>query len=493
MKVRKLISNIEPVKITGDLDKEVNDIYYDSRQVKAGGLFVCIEGLKTDGHNFINKAVQNGAVAVLIDKEVENIPEKILVIQVDDTRKDMSLIAAAFFDYPLGKLKLIGITGTNGKTTTTYLIKSILEGAGIKTGLIGTIKNIIGNKTLPAIRTTPESVDLYRLFSKMVKAGITHVVMEVSSHALDLKRVYGMKFTVGVFTNITQDHLDFHNSIEDYLNAKMKLFKQLKKDGFAVINADDSYCEQIQKEAGGKVLTYGLENKADLEAGDVNLSAKGVSFNIYNMVNLYLNIKFTGLFNVYNCLAAAASAYALGVDDDAIKNGLESIIGVPGRFELVDEGQEFAVVVDYAHTPDGMENVLKTALEFVTGHIYVVFGCGGDRDKKKRPIMGKMAVKYGDYAIITSDNPRSEKPEAILKDIEKGIVRYQKKTPYKIIADREEAIFQAVKLAEKDDMVLIFGKGHETYQIFKDKTVPFDDREVAREAIKEICRDDDNA
>lgn len=482
--LKELIQDINPLEISGELELEIFNIAYDSRQVKKGGLFVCIEGFKQDGHSFIKKAVQNGAIAVLIEKELDHYSQGITYIRVTDSRQALSYLSATFYNYPLQKLELIGVTGTNGKTTTTYLIKNMLEQAGYKTGLIGTIKNIIGDKTLPAVNTTPKSLDLYQLFDKMVKAGISYCVMEVSSHALDLKRVVGMDFKVGIFTNITQDHLDYHDSLADYLEVKSRLFKQLKDKGFAVVNIDDKGSDRIIEAARGEVITYGIREDADLKATNINISVKGVSFKIKGKRKFLIKMKLTGLFNVYNTLAAIGCGYALGLSDSEIKNGLESIAGVAGRFELVDEGQDFSVIVDYAHTPDGMENVLKTALEFVKGNIIVVFGCGGDRDQTKRPKMGQMAVRYGDYAIITSDNPRSEKSEAIIADIEKGIKKLENSNSYTVLPDRRKAIFFAINKAQKDDMVIVFGKGHETYQIFKDKTISFDDRLVAKEALQ---------
>ncbi|AZO95088.1 UDP-N-acetylmuramoyl-L-alanyl-D-glutamate--2,6-diaminopimelate ligase [Halocella sp. SP3-1] len=490
MKIKELLVNVQVEKITGDENIEISGMVYDSRQAKQGDLFICIDGFRYDGHNFIPKAVQNGVCAVVIEREVDEYIQGITYIRVKSSREAMASLAASFYNYPLDKLQLIGVTGTNGKTTTTYLIKSILEQAGLKTGLIGTIKNIIADKTLPATRTTPESLDLYQLYDKMLKEGITHVVMEVSSHALDLKRVKGMEFAAAVFTNITQDHLDYHKSIEEYLKAKCSLFKQLTDQGTAIINIDDNYSNQVIESASARVISYGINKKADLSAEDIQLSPKGASFLIRGRKNIPLSINLTGEFNVYNTLAAVGVAVAFDIDDDSIKRGLEGIPGVAGRFELINESQGFSVVVDYAHTPDGMENVLKTALEFVKGKIIVVFGCGGDRDEGKRPLMGKMAASYGDYAVLTSDNPRSEDPLTILAAVEKGVLDYDSETPYIVLPDRREAIFHAISRAGANDMVIIFGKGHETYQIFKDKTISFDDREVAREAIKEKMADD---
>jgi len=407
MELKRLIKDIKPMEIKGSLDIDIKKLAYDSRQVKKGSLFICIKGFKNDGHDFITSAVQNGARALLI-------------------------------------LQLIGVTGTNGKTTTTYLIKAILEKGGIKTGLIGTIKIIIGDKTLPATRTTPESLDLYELFAKMVEAGISHVVMEVSSHALDLKRVTGMGFQIAVFTNITQDHLDYHKSIADYLKAKMRLFQQVKDNGTAVINIDDLHSQEIIKASRGRIITYGTRKNGDLLGVDITISPQGAAFQLQGIREFAVKIKLTGLFNVYNSLAAISCGIALGLSNQEIKEGLEGVNGVDGRFELINEGQDFAVIVDYAHTPDGMENVLKTALEFIRGNIIIVFGCGGDRDRMKRPMMGQIAAKYGGITVITSDNPRSEEPLEIIKEIESGI---KINSRYIIKPDRREAIFYAINQA----------------------------------------------
>ncbi|ACL69660.1 UDP-N-acetylmuramoyl-L-alanyl-D-glutamate--2,6-diaminopimelate ligase [Halothermothrix orenii] len=493
MKISELIKDITPVETRGDLDKEIDNIVYDSRQVTDNSLFICIEGFNTDGHKYIDKAIKKGAVAVVIEKDLEVYSEDITYIRVNDSRETMGYLASTFYNYPLKNLSLIGVTGTNGKTTTTYLIKAILEEAGFNTGLVGTIKNIIGDETLPATRTTPESLDLYRLFARMVDSGVTHAVMEVSSHALDLKRVEGMEFKIGVFTNISQDHLDYHKSLDEYLKAKSRLFRQLEPGGWAVVNIDDSHSDKIIKSTTGNIITYGIEGDCDLKANEINLSPTGVSYHVSGKESFKIDLNLTGLFNVYNSLAAISCGHVLGINGETIKAGIEKVQGVAGRFELVNEGQDFAVVVDYAHTPDGMENVLETAREFVKGNIIVVFGCGGDRDKGKRPLMGKIATQLGDYCIITSDNPRSEDPMEIIKDIEKGIQEEViSDTPYVKEPDRRKAIFSAINSARKDDMVIIFGKGHETYQIFKDKTIPFDDREVAREALKNRKKGEDH-
>ncbi len=492
MILREILENIDPVTVRGDLDIEINSIEYDSRQIQNKSLFICIEGFTDDGHLYIDQAIKNGAEAILIEKNIPEYREQITYIRVNNSRRAMSYLAATFYNYPLENLNLIGVTGTNGKTTTTYLIKAILEKAGYKTGLIGTIKSLINDQSLPSTRTTPESIDLYQMFRKMVDAGADYAVMEVSSHALDLERVVGMEFKIAVFTNVSQDHLDYHNSIEEYLEVKSKLFKQLQPDGYGVINIDDAHSQKIINTTVAGVYTYGINNKADLKAERINLSPHSTSFAINDRDegsgSTEINLKLTGRFNVYNSLAAIGTARVLNIDDSISKSGLVKMEGVPGRFEQIEEGQDFTVVVDYAHTPDGMENVLETAVELVKGNIIVVFGCGGDRDRGKRPQMGKVAARYGKYCVITSDNPRSEEPGDIIRQIETGIKEMEQEVNYIVIPDRRKAIYHAVEKAGSGDMVIIFGKGHETYQIFKDKTIHFDDREVAREALADSGR-----
>lgn len=484
MKLNRLVAELDIEFVRGNLDLKINNISYDSRKSEPNSLFICIEGFKTDGHKYIDEAVRKGAIAVLIERDLENYIDDIVYIKVADSRKAMSYISAEFYNHPLAKLKLIGVTGTNGKTTTTHLIKSVLEEAGKKTGLIGTIGNFIEKKELPATRTTPNSLELYKLFKKMFDKGIEYVVMEVSSHAIDLKRVIGMEFEAAVFTNISQDHLDYHKTLAKYIDVKSRLFAQVKAEGFSIINNDDGFSHKIIDTSSAAVSTYSIEEKSDFQAKDIRLSAEEISFSVNNFPEK-IKLNLTGKFNVYNALAAFGVGHLLQFDFEIIKNGLEKVGGVAGRFELVKEGQNFTLIVDYAHTPDGMQNVLKTIKGLPCEKIIVVFGCGGDRDKKKRPLMGEIVAEFGDYFIITTDNPRSESPKKIIKDIEKGI-KDTKKERYKVIVDRKEAIDHAVKIAQKDDVVVIFGKGHETYQIFFDKTIHFDDREVARNAIKSI-------
>ncbi|SJZ35478.1 UDP-N-acetylmuramoyl-L-alanyl-D-glutamate--2,6-diaminopimelate ligase [Selenihalanaerobacter shriftii] len=484
----RIITELDYKVLQGSVDREITGIEYDSREVEADNLFVCISGFTHDGHDYINEAIEAGATAVLVEKEVElNECNEITVIMIRDTRQGLAMISSAFYDYPSQKLKVIGVTGTNGKTTTTYLTESILKTAGHKVGLIGTIKNKIDDEKFKSQRTTPESLDLQAFFARMVEEDVTHVVMEVSSHALALNRVDKIDFDVAIFTNITQDHLDFHDSFNDYLNAKAKLFTGLDdEDKTAIINIDDPNSDKILSASNGSVITYSIEKDANLKAKDITISPIGVNFlaeAFEEKVNLDLNL--TGLFNVYNTLAALGAGISLNITLDDIQQGLEEVQGVAGRFEIVDEGQDFGVIVDYAHTPDSLQNILETAEDFVEGRVIVVFGCGGDRDKSKRPIMGQVATRLADFSIITSDNPRSEEPEDIINDIELGVKEINKKVEedYVIIQDRAEAINYGIETARTGDLVFIVGKGHETYQILKDKTISFDDRQVAREAL----------
>lgn len=486
-KLEKMIENLKTYELSESASGvEVTGISYHSGRVKPGYLFVCVQGFHVDGHDFIDQAVANGASVIVVEKEVLK-KAGVLYIKVPDTREALSKLSAAFFDYPDEKLNLIGVTGTNGKTTTTYMVESILRHAHLKTGLVGTIRNKIGDEILATERTTPEAMDLFELFYKMGQVNVTHAVMEVSSHALELKRVQDLSFKVGIFTNITQDHLDFHDSLDNYRRAKGKLFKKLTKDGVGVINIDDPSAEYMIEQSPGKVYTYGIDKKADIQASEINVRMDGVSYLVTTPVGkTQLDLQFTGYFNVYNSLAAIGAGLVFEIPLETIKKALESLDGVAGRFELVDCGQEFGVIVDYAHTPDGMENVLTTARNIVQGRVIAVFGCGGDRDRTKRPIMGRVGATHADLCILTSDNPRTEDPLQILKDVEAGILEMDQPVDYTIIPDRREAIFHAIQKANPDDLVIILGKGHETYQIFRDKTIDFDDRAVAREAINSL-------
>ncbi|MGI6037237.1 MAG: UDP-N-acetylmuramoyl-L-alanyl-D-glutamate--2,6-diaminopimelate ligase [Limnochordia bacterium] len=469
-------------------EQRITGIAYDSRQVQRGDLFVCIRGERFDGHDFIPQALERGAVAVLVQERLSlgDLPYAL----VDDSRGALGSVAAKFYDYPASKMGLIGITGTNGKTTTTYMIRQILTTAGYKVGLFGTIQNMIGEEILPAQRTTPESLDLQRTLAQMYEQGVQWVVMEVSSHAIQLERIKGCSFDVGIFTNITQDHLDFHGDFASYLAVKARFFTQLglgpvKKDSpLAIINGDDPYYRKIMPPQG-RTLLYGIHNQ-DLHwrGEEIIVDSQGIAFQACrDGERIPVRTSMTGRFNVYNALAAIACGGAIGVPGEVVAEGLRSMTGVPGRFERVDCGQDFTVIVDYAHTPDGLENVLQAARAMTPGRLIVVFGCGGDRDRSKRPLMGAIAGKYGDYIIVTSDNPRSEDPAAICAEIEGGLAKTG--ADYTVEIDRRAAIDLGISRAQRGDLVLIAGKGHETGQQFKDYTIPFDDRQVAAEVLRE--------
>lgn len=492
MNLTQLLEYTEVTDFKGNLYKDITGLTYDSRQIRPGNLFIAITGYKTDGHEYIKDAVSKGAQAIVIQDSGYRSDEYTWV-EVPDSRIAMADLSSAFFGYPSGKMNIIGVTGTNGKTTTTNLIAYVLEASGYKTGLVGTIHNRIGSETIPVHHTTPEAPDLQDLFVSFLDKGASYVVMEVSSHALDLSRVRGTEFDVAVFTNLTQDHLDFHGDMEKYLAAKGKLFASLNQKGikqrrkFAVINSDDQYSETLAEMTTAAVITYGIRTNADVRATNVKVEAEGVSFTLkYTNQEIPVHLELTGIFNVYNALAAIAVGLVEGIPVEKIINTIEQIKGIPGRFEKVDEGQEYTVIVDYSHTPDSLENCLKTAREFVRGRIITVFGCGGDRDKTKRPIMGEVSARLSDFTVITSDNPRSEDPQAIIDDIIPGINKVVKNDKYMQLLDRKEAIFQAIGLAKPGDVVIIAGKGHEDYQVIGSRVLNFSDKEVARTAIQEF-------
>ncbi|NLL19044.1 MAG: UDP-N-acetylmuramoyl-L-alanyl-D-glutamate--2,6-diaminopimelate ligase [Clostridia bacterium] len=469
--------------LSGNPDQAITGLHYDSRFISPGSLFVCIAGLMTDGHLFASEAINKGAVALVVQRSIE-VPAHISLIKVPDTRKALAQLAAVFFGHPSEKFNLFGITGTNGKTSTTILLEAIFKHWGKKTGLLGTIVNRIGEEVLPATHTTPESLELQKLFSAMAKANTEYVMMEVSSHALSLNRVEETEFDVALFTNLTRDHLDFHRDLEDYRDAKVKLFRQLgpgrkNRPKYGLVNGDDPYSGYFQQAAKVPVFTYSIQNPGDYQAVDLEISPKGAAFRLKGRSPLRLQLNLTGRFSIYNALAAVATALEEGVPLELIQEALAKFHGVPGRFELVDAGQEFTVVVDYAHTPDGLENVLQTAREISNGRVITVFGCGGDRDRTKRPLMGEAVARYSDFAIVTSDNPRTEDPEAIINDILPGLAGAEGR--YQVVVDRKAGIHRALEVAKAGDLVVIAGKGHEDYQIIGKKKYPFDDRKVVKE------------
>jgi UDP-N-acetylmuramoyl-L-alanyl-D-glutamate--2,6-diaminopimelate ligase len=483
MKLQELLEGVDTISSEGDLNVEINGIVYDSRKIKKGNLFICVSGYSQDGHSYINDALQKGASAFIVEKDVA-VPGA-AVVKVQSSRAAMPILSSNFYGNPAQKLKLIGITGTNGKTTTTYLVKSILEANKNRIGLLGTISTQIGDKIFVSSRTTPEALDLQSLFKEMADNDINYVVMEVSSHSLELGRVEGCNFRTGVFTNLTQDHLDFHKTIENYRNAKKKLFYMTS--GTNIINIDDEHGRIIADEAknlGARLITYGIDNKADIMGKNIDITSKGVGFTIVTPeYEADLNIRIPGKFSVYNALAAAAVAYAEGISKEVIGAGLNKVDNVPGRSEILKTDTPYTVIVDYAHTPDGLQNILASVKEYSKGRVITLFGCGGDRDKEKRPIMGSVAGKMSDYCIITSDNPRSEEPMEIIRQIEPGIKHTG--CDYICIENRRDAIKYALKMAKPDDIVLLAGKGHETYQVLKERTIPFDERDIVEELLRE--------
>jgi UDP-N-acetylmuramoyl-L-alanyl-D-glutamate--2,6-diaminopimelate ligase len=480
MLLSRLIEGLEIFELSGNLNVEVKDIAYDSRKVTKGSVFICIEGFKEDGHQYVEKAIQNGAIAIVASKKLD-IQENIALIYVDETREAMSFLADKFFHHPSKMFSLVGVTGTKGKTTITYMIRSVLEHCGTKVGLIGTIENRIGQKVIPTERTTPESVDLQGLFSEMLKESVSHCVMEVSSHALELKRVKYIDFKVGIFTNLSRDHMDFHKTFDHYLAAKMKLFDLCE---VGVINIDTEYGQEVAKKANCKVFTVGIHNHADIRAKNILQHKDRVEFDVISeKYNGHIDIHIPGIFTVYNALCAIGACMVLGLDFEEVKKGLFHT-KVPGRAQVVDIQKDYTVMIDYAHTPDSLENILKLVKEFTKGRLISVFGCGGDRDRTKRPIMGKISGSIADFTIITSDNPRSEEPNSIIQEIENGL----KETvgQYITIEDRRMAIKHAMIHAKKDDVILIAGKGHETYQILANGKIDFDEQKVVQEISKEI-------
>ena len=491
--LKDIISTLDVQQVQGDQNVSIQDITADSRAVKLNSLFIALDGATVDGHNYIDKAVAAGAVAVIVSKPV-TVPDDVCVITVSDTRQAMMVCVPYFFDYPANRMRMVGVTGTNGKTTTTHMIRHILKAQGHKVGVIGTVHIMIGDTSYPIHNTTPDVVDLQHILYQMVQENVEYCVMEVSSHALALGRVSGVEFDTAVFTNLTQDHLDFHKTFENYLAAKCKLFEQVsapnqvKDNKGAVINIDDSYGHRVMEKTTAPTITYSTLGKGTLNASDVHMSTKNSQYTVnYKGESYPVSMNTTGLFNVYNTLAAIGACLQEGISMEAIDTALKTFSSVPGRFELIEEGQDFAVVVDYAHTPDGLQNILETAKAIKENRIIIVFGCGGDRDATKRPIMGRIAAEYGDKIYVTSDNPRTEDPVQIVKDVEVGVKEALRDgTSYEVIVDRREAINHAIHDAKAGDIVIIAGKGHENYQILKNETIHFDDREEARKALKEI-------
>ena len=479
MTLSELLKDVNIKKIDGGGSMKISGIACDSRKVKPGNVFVCITGYETDGHKYAKSAVENGAVAVVAEHDLPTVDVPCVI--VDNTRKAMSEMAATFYDYPYKKFKLIGITGTNGKTTNTYLIKSILEHLGKKVGLIGTNQNMIGDMIMETSRTTPDSLELMQLFDMIASHNVDYVVMEVSSHALALDRVTACTFDVGAFTNITQDHLDFHKTMEEYLAAKSILFNICNT---GVVNKDDARSEYLIENARCRnMITYGINQDCDLKASNIILNEDGVKFDInYGGMEEHVDLPIPGEFSVYNALTAIGCCMAENIPLDLAVDGLHSAKGVKGRIEIVrTPGTNYTVIIDYAHTPDGLLNVINAIRGFAKGRIVTLFGCGGDRDASKRPIMGKIAGELSDFCIVTSDNPRTEDPEKIIKQVVEGVK--QTDCDYEVITNRFSAIEYALDHAKKNDIILLAGKGHETYQVLGKDTIKFDEREIVQKLL----------
>ena len=478
MKLRDLLKDIPFTYTAVDLDIDIREVRYDSRAVQPGDLFVAVRGFATDGHAYIGMALKKGAVAVVCEQAGKGIPAVI----VPDARAALADIAGNRFDHPSRKLTMVGVTGTNGKTTTTTLVKHILEAEGHKVGLIGTNQNMIGDEVIPTERTTPESYELQELFARMAEAGCTHCVMEVSSHSLVLDRVRGVRFAVGAFTNLTQDHLDFHKTMEAYREAKAKLFTISDK---GVINLDDPVADKMLADAACPCLTFSADkDAADLSAKNIELGASGVSFVAATRDAIArVSLGIPGHFSVENALAALGVCVALGVPLEHAARALGTAHGVKGRVEVVPTDTDYTVLIDYAHAPDGVSNILRTVRGFAKGRVIALFCCGGDRDRTKRPIMGHLAAELSDYCIVTSDNPRTEQPEAIIEDIVAGMK--DAKVPVDVICDRRAAIYHALDIAQKDDVIVLMGKGHETYQEIDHVKHHMDEREIVADYFKE--------
>ena len=485
MKLSEILNGISDLKAKGNVDIEISDIACDSRKVKPESLFVAVKGYDVDGHDYIEEAIEKGASAILVENIEKlrniNLPADVTFVVAKDTRFALAISACNFFKNPSRRFKLIGVTGTKGKTTTTYMIKTLLEAEGKKVGLIGTIENYIGEDSLgESDRTTPESLELQQTFKQMVDEGVEVCVMEVSSQALKLQRVAGCNFDVGVFTNFSKEHISQkeHSDMEDYFNSKMKLFSMCQM-GF--VNIDDFRGARVKREAKCQIKTYGIDNACDLLAKDITITNIGVDFKAkLDGKNERIKVDIPGRFSVYNSLAAISVAMYYGCTPEKIKTALEAI-KIPGRSELVPNKKELSIMIDYAHSPESLENILQAVKTYTKGRVIVVFGCGGDRDTAKRPIMGEISGKIADFTFITSDNPRTEKPEEIVKEIEEGIKKT--KGNYKVVVDRTEAIKEAIEMATKLDIIVLAGKGHEPYQEINGKKYPYDERIIVKEII----------
>lgn len=484
MKLKALVGKMPgKVRMIGNEETEILSLCSDSRQVQPGALFFCTPGLRMDAHDFAPQAVEKGAVALVVEHEL---PIDVPQVLVEDVRMAISYAACEFYDNPSEKMLLIGITGTKGKTTSSFLIKSILEAAGKKTGLVGTVCSMIGDEVIPSNLTTPDPIMLQTLLNRMVEAGCQAVVMEVSAHALVQHRMAGVRFDVGAFSNFSQDHLDYFKDMDDYFDAKMRFFDPEMTQKI-VYNADDERVAEGFKKLGRETLSVGIRDASDVYANDIEISERGCSFLMtwHKQFRVSISMKLAGIFNVYNALLAAGVCICAGVDPEAIRCGLEEVRAVPGRIELLDTGTPYRVILDYAHSPDSLENILKAVRETAKGRMIALFGCGGNRDAVKRPIMGEIAGELADFCVLTSDNPRNEDPMAILAEVEEGI----KPTgcEYVVIENRREAIRYALKHAQPSDVIVLAGKGHETYQEICGVKYPFDEKIVVAELLAELA------
>jgi len=483
MKLNHVLKGLDSYTVKGDRYTDISSLLYDSKQIRPGGVFFAIKGENLNGADFIDEAIERGASCIVSESDFITY-KSITKVIVDDVRKSCAVIADNFYQHPSSKIDITGITGTNGKTTILYLISAIMERSGFKCGSIGTISYNIGERRIPAINTTPSAIMTHMFLHDMEKSGIKNCVMEISSHSLIQHRVDRIKFKTAIFTNLSKEHLDYHKDMESYFMAKSQLFCMLKPDGIAIVNYDDEYGKRLIESISKEVITYGMSDGADIKAYDIKTSIKGTHFKVsFNEAVFGIKTQLIGEHNIYNILAAIAYAVSNKIDIETIIQTISLFSGVPGRLERVDTtGCGFEVFIDYAHTDDALSNVLEALKKIAKSRIIVVFGCGGNRDKTKRPRMGKIASEKSDYVIITSDNPRREDPEAILEDIVKGIPKDFNN--YKVCLDRKEAIKEAIRMACNDDIVLIAGKGHEKYQIFKDATIPFDDKMLAEELLE---------
>ncbi|UCB46050.1 MAG: UDP-N-acetylmuramoyl-L-alanyl-D-glutamate--2,6-diaminopimelate ligase [Spirochaetota bacterium] len=482
MRLKEIIEKTGCCTYSGSLDPEIRQLCSDSREVKKGALFVAVEGYNESGQKYIKDALKNGASAIVVEEKFKNrvkVGRDVPVCYTPNARKCVLFLARVFFRFPSEGLVLIGITGTNGKTTITYLLEEILKEDGKNCGVIGTVSYRYNDVVKKANNTTPDPIAIQSLLNNMKSEGVSHLIIEVSSHALVMDRVYPPDFDVAVFTNLSQDHLDFHGTMDEYFIAKSILFRELGKDATSVVNSDDKYGRMLIPMISGKVLSYGIKCDAEIKGKCNSLTMEGTDFTI-NGINFKTHL--IGIHNLYNILSAYSVIKVLGIEDETFHRSLTKLKVIPGRLEKVGGLRNYHTFVDYAHTPDALENLLDAIKSIKRGRVITVFGCGGDRDRRKRPLMGRVVEERSDIAIVTSDNPRTEEPDAIIEDIRKGL----NKKNHIIIPDRRSAIYKAVELAGKDDVVLIAGKGHEDYQVLKDKTIHFDDREVVLEAMESL-------